>query len=42
MSKTKHKVVECHETNLKIEFPLKDTPEPTKESMQRLNQILNN
>lgn len=21
MSKTKHKVVECHETNLKIEFP---------------------
>lgn len=35
------KICQTKYDNLKLEFPLKETPEPSKEKMQQLNLILN-
>ena len=35
-----HKICETKYQNMGIEFPLADTPEPTKETMSKLNSML--
>lgn len=36
-----HKICESKYQNMGIEFPLSDTPEPTKDVMKRLNELVN-